>query len=458
MSIHELVSRQKNMYQGSKTLTYTFRKHQLEKLRKMFERYEKDMYRALKQDLNKSEYESFVTELGFLYTELSEAMKNLGDWMRPQKVKTPLSHKGSKSFIYKEPYGVILIIGPWNYPLHLTLAPLIGAIAAGNCVVIKPSEHTPTVSSLLAKMITETFDANFVTVVEGEKEVSEELLDEPFDYIFFTGSEKVGKIVMEKASKHLTPVTLELGGKSPCIVDWDAKLDLAARRVAWGKFTNAGQTCVAPDYLYVHEDVKDLFMEKFKQAVEKLYGQNSLHNPHYTKIVSKRHFDRLKSYLSNGKAIMGGKVDEDQHLIQPTVLDQISWDDEVMQEEIFGPILPLITFKKLSEVKEGIRNSPKPLALYYFSENSHNQEWMIKNVSYGGGCINDTLLHLANPYLPFGGVGSSGMGSYHGKTSFDTFSHQKSVLKQTTAFDLAFRYPGSKLGLRLLKKMMKKSR
>ncbi|QHS22662.1 aldehyde dehydrogenase [Virgibacillus sp. MSP4-1] len=456
MNINEIVQKQREMYEGSKTFTYTFRKHQLEKMKHMLERYEKDIYHALKQDLNKSEYEVFVTELGFLFTELTETMKFFGEWMRPKKVKTPLTHKGSKSFIYKEPYGVSLIIGPWNYPVHLTLAPLIGAIAAGNCAIIKPSEYTPNVSSLIRHMIKETFDANFVTVIEGDKEVSEELLNERFDYIFFTGSEPVGKIVMEKASKHLTPVTLELGGKSPCIVDRDAKLDLAAKRIAWGKFTNAGQTCVAPDYLYVHEDVKDAFLERFKNEVKKLYGENPIENQEYTRIVNEKHFHRLKRFLDDQHVVFGGDTDENKLTISPTLLEDQTWNDPVMQEEIFGPILPIFTFNRLNEVKEEVKNAPRPLALYYFSENTTNQEWMIKNITYGGGCINDTMMHLANPYLPFGGVGTSGMGSYHGKASFDTFSHHKSVLKQTTAFDLAFRYPGSKLGLRILRNLMKK--
>ncbi|MBB6455347.1 aldehyde dehydrogenase (NAD+) [Salirhabdus euzebyi] len=456
MDISNLVSRQKKMFQESKTLTHTFRLHQLKKLQKIIERYEKDIFAALKKDLNKSEYESFATEIAYINAELADTIRNLAEWMKPQKVKTPFSHKGSKNYIYSDPYGVTLIIGPWNYPYQLIMAPLIGAIAAGNCAIIKPSEFTPTVSRLIATMIKETFDENYITVVEGDKEVSTELLAQPFDYIFFTGSVPVGKIVMEAASKHLTPVTLELGGKSPCIVDKDAKLDIAARRIAWGKYTNAGQTCIAPDYVYVHEDIKELFIEKLQHAIETLYGENALENKEYTKIVNANHFDRLTAYLQDGTIRIGGQVDKDKLTISPTVMDCLDWDTPVMQDEIFGPILPVFTFTNLKEVQAAVRKAPKPLALYYFSENSQNQEWIIKNITYGGGCINDTMMHFANPHLPFGGVGSSGIGGYHGKYSFDTFSHKKSVTKQTTSFDLSFRYPGSKMGLKILKKVLKK--
>ncbi|WP_102027111.1 aldehyde dehydrogenase [Salirhabdus sp. Marseille-P4669] len=455
MDIPKKVRAQKEWFHSGKTLPYTFRKQQLERLKKMLKTYEAEMYAALKKDLNKSEYEAFSTEIGILYSEVSDALKKLNRWMKPDKVKTPISHTGSKSYIYKEPYGVTLIISPWNYPLNLTIAPLVGAIAAGNCAVIKPSEFTPTVSKLLSIMIKETFDENYITVVEGERDVSEALLNEEFDYIFFTGSPQVGKIVMEKASKYLTPVTLELGGKSPCIIDKDAKLDLAAKRTAWGKFINAGQTCIAPDYLLVHEDVKTAFLEKLDKAIADLYGQDPLQNEEYTKIINGRHFNRLKDYMNDGRTAIGGKVDEVSQKIAPTVVEDITWDHPVMKDEIFGPVLPLLTFSNLDDVKEHILKAPKPLALYYFSENRRNQDWIIENIQYAGGCINDTIFHFANPYLPFGGVGTSGMGAYHGKASFDSFSHHKSVLKQTTAFDMAIRYPNSKRGLKIIKRIMK---
>ncbi|MCP8616786.1 aldehyde dehydrogenase [Salirhabdus salicampi] len=456
MNIDQIIEQQRTMFSEGKTLTYTIRKHQLQKLKQMIVRNEKQIIHALKTDLNKSEYEAFMTEITFLYAEINEALKLLWDWMTPEKRKTPLLHQGAKSFIYKEPYGVTLIIGPWNYPFHLMIAPLIGAIAAGNTAVLKPSEYTPAVSKLLANMIHDTFDQNYITVIEGDEKVSQALLEQKFDYIFFTGSKAVGKVVMEKASRHLTPVTLELGGKSPCIVDKDARLDMAAKRVAWGKFINAGQTCVSPDYLLVHEQVKEPFLAKLEQATKTLFSSKPLQNDQYTKIVNERHFKRLSAFLQDGHIRFGGKTDELHHSIEPTVLEDITWDDPVMQDEIFGPILPVRTFRHLTDVKGEIDKAPKPLALYYFSESGKKQEWIAKNISYGGGCMNDVVMHLANPYLPFGGVGPSGMGSYHGKTSFDTFSHQKSILKQTTKIDLAFRYPNSKLSLKMIKKMFKK--
>ncbi|MBO8154865.1 MAG: aldehyde dehydrogenase [Bacillaceae bacterium] len=455
MNISELVQAQKRMFHEGKTLTHMFRKHQLEKLKQALKRYEKDIYCALKQDLNKSEYEAFASEIGFLYAELDEAIKHLHSWMKPEKVKSPISHSGAKSYIYKQPYGAALIISPWNYPIQLTFAPLIGAIAAGNCSVIKPSELAPNVSRLIADMVQSTFEPDYIAVVEGDKEISQQLLEEPFDYIFFTGSVPVGKIVMEKASKHLTPVTLELGGKSPCIVDQDAKIPLAARRIAWGKFLNAGQTCIAPDYLLVHEDIKDELLHKLRDAIESFYGNHPEEHPEYTRIVNQRHFERLSEYLKDGQIVCGGVAKEEQLTISPTILDGVSWEDPIMQDEIFGPILPVLTFTQIEEVKKEIAHAPNPLALYLFTENEQTQEWAIENISFGGGCINDTLMHIANPNLPMGGIGTSGVGQYHGKASFDTFSHQKSIVKQTTRFDLSFRYPNSKIGLKILRKIFK---
>ncbi|TFB23891.1 aldehyde dehydrogenase [Filobacillus milosensis] len=453
--IKELVKNQKMMYRAGKTMTYTYRIHQLQKLKEMINRYEPRIYESLNKDLNKSTYEVLATELGFLQQEVNHAIKYLKEWMQPKKVKTPTSHKGAKSFIYKQPYGVTLIIGPWNYPLHLAIAPLIGAIAAGNTAVIKPSELTPYTSELIEEMIQETFEEKYITVVQGDKDVSQELLEQPFDYIFFTGSVPVGKIVMEKASQQLIPVTLELGGKSPCIVDRDAKLEVAARRITWGKFVNAGQTCVAPDYVLVHEDVKQQFTEHLKREIEKMYTANPMESGDYSKIVNDNHFDRLTSYLDEGDIIYGGQTDRTNRLINPTIIEKVDWDSKIMQDEIFGPLLPILTFNQLEEVYDHVEHSRNPLALYYFSENEKNQEWITKNISFGGGCINDTMMHLGNNQLPFGGIGTSGIGQYHGKYSFETFTHEKSVLKQTTSFDLAFRYPNSKMGRNILKKLFK---
>lgn len=449
------VQQQYDFFNGGSTLDYSFRKHNLEKLKSMIQKHEQNIYDALKQDLNKSTQETFLTEIGFLYVEIEMALKNLKDWMEREQVISPITHKGTKSYIYKEPYGVTLVISPWNYPLQLALAPAIGAMAAGNCVVIKPSEYAQATSSLLAKMIAETFDSSYITVVEGAQDVSEALLAQQFNYIFFTGSSAVGKIVMEKASKHLTPVTLELGGKSPVIVDKDADIKLAAKRIVWGKYTNAGQTCVAPDFVYVHQKVKKKLMKEMKKYVRRFYGQEPLKNEDYVRIIHNKHYNRLYDFLSNGQIIHGGQSDGEKLLIEPTIIDEITWDDPVMQEEIFGPILPILTFNKLDDVITKIKSMEKPLALYYFGDHKKSQAKIIKNLSFGGGSINDTLYHLANPHLPFGGVGNSGMGAYHGKHSFDTFSHRKSILEQTNKFDIPLRYPGSKLAHRIVKKIMK---
>lgn len=453
-NVNEIVEKQKQFFYSEKTKSVDFRLLQLDRLKEMIVSNEEKIIQALKKDLNKSEFEAFTTEIGFLYMELKEVRKKLKSWMRPEKVTNPITHKGAKSLIYKDPYGVALVIAPWNYPFQLALAPVIGAIAAGNCIILKPSELTPTISGLLKEMVAEYFDEEYFTVVEGAVKETQELLSSRVDYIFFTGSVRVGKIVMEKASEHLTPHTLELGGKSPTIVDQDANLEIAAKRIAWAKFTNAGQTCIAPDYLYVHEGVKDQFINLLKKSTLDLYG-DSLENPDYGRIVSEGHYQRLKGFLSNGKLLFGGKGDDGSLKIEPTFLEETHWDDPVMQEEIFGPILPVLTYRSLDEVIDQVRKHEKPLALYYFSESKEKQDQILSQLSFGGGCINDALFHIANPYLPFGGVGQSGTGAYHGKASFDTFTHQKSVVHQTTKFDFPFRYPGNKKGLNLIKKFMK---
>lgn len=455
MNIQELVIHQRSYYRKDHTLSYQFRKEQLLKLRKMIEMNEERVLQALKKDLNKSEFEGYSTEIGFLYAEINLVLKNLKNWMKPSKVKTPLSHSGSKSYIYSEPYGNTLIIAPWNYPFNLALAPVIGAIAGGNTIILKPSEHTPAVSGLLHEIVSDTFPSEYFAVVEGDVQTSQTLLQQRYDLIFFTGSVQVGKIVMEKASETLTPVVLELGGKSPVIVDKDAKLDVAAKRIVWGKFTNAGQTCIAPDYLYVHRDVKPELLAEMKKAINELYGEESIKNDNYAHIVNENHFNRLKSYLSNGSIVTGGKTDKESLTIEPTLLEEVSWDDPIMKDEIFGPILPVLTFDNLEDVIEEIRAQDKPLATYYFSENEASQEYILERLPFGGGCINDTIMHVANPYLPFGGVGHSGVGSYHGKASFDAFTNKKGVLKQTTKFDLSLRYPNTKHGLKIIKKLLK---
>ncbi|WP_077617949.1 aldehyde dehydrogenase [Bacillus sinesaloumensis] len=452
---HSLIEKQKAFFRTDKTKNIDFRIDALQKLRMAIINHEKLLVEALRIDLNKAEFEAYTAEIGFVLAELRFTISQLRSWAKPKKVKTPMTHIGSTSYVYSEPYGTALIIAPWNYPFQLAIAPLIGAIAAGNCAVIKPSELTPKTSELLGDLLHNLFPEEYIAVVQGGVTTSQALLNEKFDYIFFTGSVPVGKIVMEAATKNLTPITLELGGKSPCIVHEDANIKLAAKRIAWGKFTNAGQTCIAPDYLYLHKSIKDRFLKQFKETITELYGEQPLHNPDFTHIVSDRHFERLNSFLTNGDIYIGGSTNRDELVIEPTVLTNITWDDPVMEDEIFGPILPVLEYDNLSDVVNEIHRNPKPLAFYIFTEDQSVQQKMLNSVSFGGGCINDTVYHFASPHLPFGGVGISGIGSYHGKGSFDTFSHKKSVLKQTTRFDIPFRYPNVKDGLKKIKMFLK---
>lgn len=450
-----LMEKQKAYFLTNKTKDISFRLNALQKLRNAIQTHEKALMNALKSDLNKSEFDSYSTEIGVVLEEIRFTSKHLKNWFKPKRVKTPLTHIGSKSFVYPEPYGVALIIAPWNYPFQLAIAPLIGAIAAGNCAIIKPSELTPKTSEIIASIIQNIFPEEYIAVVLGGVDTSTALLQEKADYIFFTGSVSVGKIIMEAAAKNLTPVTLELGGKSPCIVHEDAKVKLAAKRIAWGKFMNAGQTCIAPDYLYVHDHIKDEFLFHLKEAIRDLYGEQPLQNENFTRIVSEKHFNRLSSFLKNGEIMIGGNTNQDHFKLEPTVITDISWDDPIMQDEIFGPILPVLKYNHLSEVIGQIQQHPKPLSLYLFTESHSVQNEILQSISFGGGCINDTVYHFASPYLPFGGVGNSGIGAYHGKGSFDTFSHKKSILKQTTLFDIPFRYPNVKNGLKKIKLFLK---
>ncbi|WP_182005216.1 aldehyde dehydrogenase [Priestia aryabhattai] len=427
----ELTKKQLSFFNSGKTKEVAFRIETLKKLRELVVRHEDDILKAVKADLNKPEMEAKRAEVGLVLSEIDFAVENLAEWAAPKEVETPSTHAGAKSYIYQDPYGLALVIAPWNYPFQLAVSPLVGAIAAGNCVVLKPSELTPHTSSLLAKMFNENFPEEYLTVVEGEVETSTALLKENFDYIFFTGSTMVGKIVAEAAAKHLTPVTLELGGKSPTIVHEDANIEEAAKRIARGKFANAGQTCVAPDYILVQRNVKDELLANLKQVVTNTYGEDVSQNLDFPHVVSEKHFDRLNSFLTNGDIVFGGKTDRSRLFIEPTVLDNISWEDNVMQDEIFGPILPVIVYDEISEIIEAIVKRPKPLALYLFSEDEAVQDHILNSVSFGGGSINDTINHMTSHYLPFGGVGDSGMGAYHGKASFDTFSHAKSILKRS---------------------------
>ncbi|MFP4095896.1 MAG: aldehyde dehydrogenase [Cyclobacteriaceae bacterium] len=441
-------------FDSGATRPYRFRKQQLKKLKSAISTYEKDISKALFMDLGKPDFESYISEIAFMHVEIDHTLKHLRKWMRTKKVSTPLTIFPASSKIIREPLGVTLIIGAWNYPFQLLLAPLIGAIAGGNAAVIKPSELTPHTARVIETLIDETFDRDYISVVQGEgSEVVPALLDRHrFDHIFFTGSIPVGSKIAQQAAKKLTPVTLELGGKSPAIVDSSANLKIAARRIAWGKFYNAGQTCVSPDYLLVEENVKDAFVEKMKEVLQEFYGEGTENNKDYTRILNEKRFDTLTAFLKQGRIILGGQHDKEKLYIAPTLMDEVKLDSPVMQEEIFGPILPVITFRKYEEAVQIIRRNPHPLSLYLFTSDKSKEKLIMEGVQFGGGAINDTIAHLSNPELPFGGIGNSGMGRYHGKYSFDTFTHQKSVIKNITWFDNKLRYPPYSLGKRKLAK------
>lgn len=455
--IEMILEKQRNYFNTGATRDLEFRMEKLSILKKSIQKNEKQIAEALWSDLHKSEFEAYATEIGIILEEISFVMKHLRSWSKTKKVKTPLMHFLSSSYIYSEPYGVSLIMSPWNYPLQLTMAPLIGAIAAGNCAMLKPSKYSPKTTEIIIKIITECFSEEFVAVVEpyGGRESIQALLQQEFDYIFFTGSVPVGKKVMEAAAKHLTPVTLELGGKSPCIVDMDSDIKLAAKRITWGKFLNAGQTCVAPDYLLVHKSVKKQLLNEIVVCIKEFFGEDPSKSNDFPRIVNERQFDRLIALLDKGHMVTGGEYNKEERYIAPTIIENITWEDPIMLDEIFGPILPIIEFEDLEEVIKIVNSKPKPLALYFFSNSKKHQERIIKMISYGGGCINDTIIHVASTYAPFGGVGASGMGCYHGKGSFDLFSHKKSVIKKSNIIDIKVRYAPYNDKIKLLKKLMK---
>jgi len=453
--IKELLVRQREYFNSGKTRDIAFRKAQLQKLQEMLSDNETEIFEALHMDLGKSAMESYMSEIGFVQSEIRYMLKNIKRFNQPARVRTPLIYPGGSSYIYNDPLGVVLIIGPWNYPLQLIMAPLLGAIAAGNCTVLKPSELAPCTSQVIKGLIEAEFDQEYIAVVEGGAQVSQALLDEKFDHIFFTGGTEVGKIVNEAAARTLTPVTLELGGKSPCIVDRDVNIEYTARRICWGKFLNAGQTCVAPDYLLVHRDIKQELLSKMKKVLVEFYGDDPQQSDDYAQIINDRHFDRLLELMEEGDIITGGEAKRTERYIAPTIIDQVSPDAPIMQEEIFGPILPVIEYEQLEEVVHFINERPKPLALYFFSRDKGQQKKIMQETTSGGVCINDCLIHITSRELPFGGVGASGMGEYHGKASFTTFSHQKSVMKNTMWFDMPVKYPSFKISLQKMKKLLK---
>lgn len=451
----ELIQRQRDFFRSGRTKPVLYRINALKTLKESIFANENKIYTALREDLGKSEFESFAGEIGVVLSEISEAVKRIRSWAKPRKVRSRLINFPDRNIIYPQPYGVILIIGPWNYPLQLILAPLVAAIAAGNCIVIKPSELAPATSNLISGIISASFPSEYLAVVEGGIEESQALLKQRFDFIFFTGRSKVGRIVMKEAAENLTPIALELAGKSPAIVESDANIDVAARRIVWGKFFNAGQTCVAPDYLLANSKISRRLLDAMIRTIHQFYGDDPSESPDFSRIINESHFDRLARLMSDGRILIGGEKDRDKRYIAPTIITGISWEDPIMQEEIFGPILPVLEFEDLDTVLEKISSRPRPLALYCFSSNKSTCQRVLERVEFGGGCINDCVTHLLNPDLPFGGVGESGMGCYHGKYGFETFSHRKSILDKGTWLDIALRYPPYAGKLKWMKKILK---
>ncbi len=454
--IVDLVSRQRRYFRSGATRSYEFRREQLRRLLDGLIRYESRLHEALAQDLGKPEFEAYGTETGFSRYDIRCTIKNLKRWMKPRRVKTPLLVQPARSYVQYAPLGVNLIISPFNYPVQLALAPLTAAIAAGNTAVVKTSELTPACSEVLRQLISETFDSQCVACVAGGIEETTTLLEQRFDHIFFTGSPRVGAIVAKAAAAHPTPVTLELGSKSPCIVHHDAKMDVAVRRIVYGKCLNAGQTCVAPDYVLVHRDVEKPLVEQLKRRIADLYGLDASTSPDYGRIVNAEHCRRIASLIDPEKVAIGGQYDIEERFIAPTVMCDVMVDDKIMEEEIFGPVLPVLTYTEIDEVCEIVAGLPQhPLACYVFSESRAFQRELIDRLQFGGGCINHCLQHVANPNLPFGGVGASGMGRYHGFAGFECFSHPKGILKAATWFDVSLPYPPYRGKLATIRKVLK---
>ena len=452
-----MIEEQKKFFYTGLTRDVEFRKKQLLKLKDKIKAYEEEILKALNLDLRKSEFEAYSNEVGIVLDSIQYLVKNIDEWSKPEYVKTPLHFQPAKSFIIREPYGVVLIVGPFNYPFQLVMEPLIGAIIGGNTAIVKPSESTIHTTAIIKKILQETFDTSYVRVVEGEKEAVTALIHGSFDYIFFTGSVSVGKIVARAAAERLTPITLELGGKSPAIVDQTANLDVAAKRIVWGKFNNTGQTCVAPDYLLVHSKIYNKFMEILKKTIVQFYGKNPQDSMDFGRIINIRQFNRLSNLLESEKGFVtfGGKTDATDLYIEPTILENITWSNPIMEDEIFGPILPVIQYEQLELVIQQIRKLPKPLAGYFFSEHEKAIHYFLQEVPFGGGCINDTVTHVANPYLPFGGVGPSGVNAYHGKASFENFTHPKSIMKRSSKLANNLLFPPYKQKVKLVRTLLK---
>ncbi len=435
-----LVAKQREFFETRQTKDVEFRIMYLRKLQEAIRTHENEILRALYNDFRKGEFEGYVSEVGFVLEELKHTLKHIRSWAKPKSVSSPIVVAPAWARVYPVPFGVSLIISPWNYPFQLLMAPFVGALAAGNCAVLKPSELAPHTSNVIAKLVRSVFPVEYVSVVEGGVATNTRLLEQKWDYIFFTGGTEVGRIVAQAAAKHLTPTTLELGGKSPCFVDKNVDLTVAARRVVWGKFLNAGQTCVAPDYVLLDKAIEEPFLAKMKETVREFYGDNPQQSPDFPRIINDRHFDRLAGYLGDGDVYVGGETDAAERYIAPTIMRNVAPEKRVMQDEIFGPILPVMTYSRVEEAIEFVNDRSKPLALYVFSEDKTIQRKVMENTLSGGGCINDTVTHLTVPGLPFGGVGDSGIGGYHGKHSFDAFSHKRSILSKPSFGDIKMRY------------------
>ena len=454
--LYSILEGQKEYFKTGVTLSYAFRKQMLKKLYDGVLKYKDRVINALKSDLGKSETEAYMCEVGLVLSEITYLIKNLKKFMAKSVVKTPIAQFKAKSYSICSPFGNVLIMSPWNYPFLLTIEPLADAIAAGNTAMVKPSAYSPATSEVIKEMIEECFENNYVGVVTGGRKENSYLLKQKFDFVFFTGSQAVGKEVLRNCAENLTPAILELGGKSPCIVDESAKIELTAKRIVFGKFVNCGQTCVAPDYILCHESVKDKLIDQLCKQITLQFGENALENEAYGKIINQKHFDRVTGLINPEKVVIGGASDSEKLKIQPTILKDVTLDDAVMQEEIFGPILPIITYKDFSEVKSLIQINKNPLALYIFSENKQRIEDITTSVSFGGGCVNDVIIHLATSELGFGGVGESGMGAYHGKIGFEAFSHRKSIVNKATFMDLPLRYqPYSEQKTKTITKFLK---
>jgi aldehyde dehydrogenase (NAD+) len=440
-SFKTIIDRERQFFKSGETHLLSFRILQLKKLKKLIETYEKDILLALEKDLGKSNIEAYTTEVLLTLEEIDLAIKKIKSWTRPTRVPTKIPLWPGRSYIYKRPYGVVLIVGAWNYPFLLIASPLVGAIAAGNCAIVKPSEIASHTQEVILHLINDHFPSDYLFAIHAGPDQSKALLQEKFDYIFFTGSKEIGQEVMCAAAKHLTPLTLELGGKSPCIVDETADLDFAARRIVWAKMTNAGQTCIAPDFLYIKQSIKEALLKKIKETLKHFYGDSPQESKSYARIINQKHFDRLTKLLNDGHILYGGKTDATELFIAPTLIDEITWQSPIMQDEIFGPLLPLLSYEHIDEVIDAINDKRGPLALYLFTNDKAVEQKVLEQVPFGGGCVNDCLLQFVNLHLPFGGIGLSGLGCYHGKHSFNTFSHQKSIYKKIWPIDFKLEYP-----------------